>query len=125
MDVAGVGGKILNGAREMTVLAVVEAYGANVLLAAPCQLRLLLAPALHQDSRQGGERSNQHSGGHENDQQQDHSGLSAPWSDARGEEMPSCAADVGKLTNGIWSRAATTFVMSILLPPPAPMRNSA
>ena len=42
-----------------------------------------------------------------------------------GEEIPSCAADVGTLTNGMRSRWATTFVMSILLPPPAAIRKRA
>ncbi len=50
---------------------------------------------------------------------------SRPCSEARGEEIPSCAADVGTLTNGMRSRWATTFVMSILLPPPAAIRKRA
>jgi hypothetical protein len=44
-------------------------------------------------------------------------------SDALSEAIPSWAADVGMLTNGMRSSLATIFPRSILLPPPTARMN--
>lgn len=91
MEVAGILGEILDGAGKMAVLAVVQANGANVLVAAPDEFGFLLPAAFNQHAGESGKGGNQHGRGHEDYEQQDRSRVAAPAGPANPERT--CGTD--------------------------------